>query len=237
MRKKIIIGNWKMNKNWEETRSFFTELEKENLSINTNMIAGVAVPSINIPLAFIKKPKNFVIAAQNISAQENGAFTGEISPMMLKNFDINYTIIGHSERRKYHNETNEVINKKMKNALKNGITPILCVGETLEEYNAQKSKEVVKKQLLNCLEGIDSKKVVVAYEPIWAIGTGKTATVEYASEMCSFIRGLTSEETLIQYGGSVSGSNIKELLNEKNIDGALVGGASLEIKSFLSLIK
>lgn len=236
MRKKIIIGNWKMNKNSLETENFFKELNKKEFKVKENTIYGLAIPFINIPLVKNFKKGELVISSQDISEHDKGAYTGEISASMLNSFDVSYSVIGHSERRMYHGESNLVVNNKAKIALSNNITPIICVGETLEEYEKGDSKKIVELQIKESLKNLDLDKVVVAYEPVWAIGTGKTATLEYAQEMCAFIRDLTSEQTLIQYGGSVNGDNINKLLEQKDIDGALVGGASLEVESFIKLI-
>lgn len=237
MRKVIIVGNWKMNKNKEETEKFLKDFSTKTFETNEKTIYGIAVPSINIDVFSKLKTKNMEISSQDISQFELGAYTGEISPLMLKSYDVKFAVIGHSERRMYHKETNEVVNAKAVSALNNGITPIICVGETLEQYEAGKSKDIVKEQIENSLKGLDFSKIVVAYEPVWAIGTGKTATFEYAQEICKYIRSLTkSDNLLIQYGGSVNGENIKQLLEQPDIDGALVGGASLEVDSFISLI-
>ena len=236
MRKTIIIGNWKMNKDKKETEAFLNEFSKKSFETNGNTIYGIAVPSINIETFSKLKTKDMKISSQDISQFESGAYTGEISSSMFKSFDVSYAVVGHSERRTYHGETNEIVNAKSIIALKNGIVPIICVGETLDQYENGESKSVVKDQITNSLKGLDFSKIVVAYEPVWAIGTGKTATFEYAQEICEYIRSLTSNDLLIQYGGSVNGSNVKELLNQPDIDGALVGGASLEVDSFISLI-
>lgn len=236
MRKKIIIGNWKMNKDKKEVESFLNDISMKNFEVNDNTIYGIAVPSINIETFSLLKKDEMKISSQDISQFESGAYTGEISASMLNSFGVTYVVIGHSERRAYHFETNEVINLKAINAIKNGLIPIICVGETLEEYNNKQSKIIVEKQIKESLKGLDLSKIIVAYEPVWAIGTGKTATFEYAQDICSFIHSITSKELLIQYGGSVNGSNIKDLLNQPDIDGALVGGASLEVDSFISLI-
>lgn len=237
MRKIVIIGNWKMNKDKEETEFFLNKFSQENFELRDNTIYGIAVPAINIETFAKLKKEGMQISSQDISEYESGAYTGEISPLMLKSFGVSYAVVGHSERRILHKETNESVNAKAFSALKHGITPIICVGESLDEYENKKSKLVVEEQIINSLKGLDFSKIIVAYEPIWAIGTGKTATVEYAQEMCKYIRKLTaSEEIVIQYGGSVNGSNIKYLLEQPDIDGALVGGASLEVESFISLI-
>jgi len=187
------------------------------------------------------------IGAQNMHFEDGGAFTGEIAPAMLKELDIDYVIIGHSERRAMFNETDETCNLKVKKALEVGITPILCCGETLDEREAGKEKEIVKTQIEAGFVGIDAKDVstvVVAYEPIWAIGTGKTATSEQANDIIAYVRQVIqglysdaeSEEVRIQYGGSVKPANVEEIMNESDIDGALVGGASLKADSYLELV-
>lgn len=239
MRKQLIIGNWKMNKSITEVIDFFSELNNKKIVLKNNLIYGIAVPFVNIAIANNLKSeitKDLMIASQDISQYDKGPYTGEISAEMLSSLNVKYTIIGHSERRMYHNETNDIVNKKAKKALENKITPIICVGETLEEYNEGKSQDVVEKQIKESLKGIKAPKVVIAYEPIWAIGTGKTATIEYAQKMCSFIRSIVAFETIIQYGGSVNSENIDKLLSQPDIDGALVGGASLDATEFAKLI-
>lgn len=237
MRQKIIIGNWKMNKNANETKAFLAEFNHSKFIIRENLIYGLAVPFINIPILNDNKADKLAIASQDVSMHEKGAYTGEVAPSMLIPYGVKYAIVGHSERRQYHNETSDVVNKKAANAIANKITPIICVGETLAEYESKKSKAVVKTQVLESTKGLDLSKVVIAYEPVWAIGTGKTATLECAQEMCHYIRSLTTNDLLIQYGGSVNAKNINELLTQPDIDGALVGGASLEAESFIALIK
>ncbi|MGL5205467.1 MAG: triose-phosphate isomerase [Metamycoplasmataceae bacterium] len=237
MRKSVIIGNWKMNKDKSETEKFLKDFSSKNFKIRENSIYGIAVPVINIETFLRGKKSEMKIASQDVSGHDSGAYTGEISPKMLKAFDVSYAVVGHSERRILHGETNEDVNEKAMSALKHGITPIICVGESFEEYEKDESKAVVKRQIENSLKGLDYSKIVVAYEPIWAIGTGQTATIEYAQDMCKYIRSLiNSEEIIIQYGGSVNGNNIKQLLEQPDIDGALVGGASLDVESFISLI-
>ncbi|MGL4948433.1 MAG: triose-phosphate isomerase [Mycoplasma sp.] len=237
MRNKIIIGNWKMNKDANETKQFFAEFNKTAVELKDNLIYGVAVPSVNIATAVELAANGLQVVAQDVSQHESGAYTGECSAKMLASNSVKYVIIGHSERRQYHGETNEIINAKAKAAIANGLVPIICVGELLDEYEAGKSKEVIKKQITESLSSLNHEEIVVAYEPVWAIGTGKTATFEYAQEMCKYIRELTSEKLLIQYGGSVNGDNINKLLEQNDIDGALVGGASLEVASFIKLIQ
>ncbi len=240
MRKKIIIGNWKMNKTPKEVKEFFKDFAKlsKNIKFKTNTIYGIAAPSCDLQAAIENRPnKKFVISSQDISKHLSGAFTGEISALMLNELGVSYAVIGHSERRTYHGETNKYINEKAKTALENGITPIICVGETLSEYEAKKGKKVVEKQVKECIKGLDLSKIVIAYEPVWAIGTGKTATNDYAQDMCKHIRKLTSKNTLIQYGGSVTPDPINDLLKQPDVDGALVGGASLKADSFIKLIQ
>ena len=246
MRKPIIAGNWKMHKTINEAKSFVEEI---NGSIKeTDVEAVICAPyTILKDLKEVTKGTNIKVGAQNMHFEENGAFTGEISPLMLKELDVDYVIIGHSERRQYFNETDETVNKKVKKALEHSIIPIMCVGESLEQREAGDTKSIVKSQVEKGLQGInheDIKKIVVAYEPIWAIGTGKTASSEDANEVIAYIREVIknvssediSEEIRIQYGGSVKPSNVEEIMNQSDIDGALVGGASLEPKDFIELV-
>lgn len=238
MRKKIIIGNWKMNKTSKEVKEFFDEFSKIKFDLRPNTIYGIAAPACELPFAIKERPsKSFEISSQDISKHLSGAFTGEISALMLNDLGVKYAIVGHSERRTYHHETNQEINEKAKTALSNNIVPIICVGETLEEYEKNISEKVVEKQVKECVKDLNLDEIVIAYEPVWAIGTGKTATNEYAQKMCKFIRSLTSDKTLIQYGGSVTPDSIEELLNQPDVDGALVGGASLKADSFVKLIE
>lgn len=237
MRQKIVIGNWKMNKDRNETIAFLNSFKNKEFQTRANLVYGIAFPFINIPSVYDEKIKDLKIASQDISCHDSGAYTGETSAKMLLAFNVTYAIVGHSERRQYHNETSTIVNNKAHNALKNNIVPIICVGETLTEYEQGLSEEVVKKQITESTKNLDYTKIVIAYEPVWAIGTGKTATIEYAQQMCALIRKLTSPQTLIQYGGSVNGNNINQLLSQPDIDGALVGGASLEPDSFIELIK
>ncbi|NMA87098.1 MAG: triose-phosphate isomerase [Tissierellia bacterium] len=246
MRKPIIAGNWKMNKTISESLDLVEEIKKH--SLNENVEAVVCVPFTS--LSEVKKAienTNIKLGAQNLHWEESGAYTGEVSPLMLKEIGIDYCIIGHSERRQYFNETDETVNKKIKTALKHNIKTIVCVGETLEEREAGEEEKVVKKQILRAFEDIDIKDVeniVIAYEPIWAIGTGKTASSEDANQMCKFIRNIivekydenTGENIRIQYGGSVKPQTIAELMEKEDIDGALVGGASLVAEDFVKLV-
>ncbi|WP_352417955.1 triose-phosphate isomerase [Proteiniborus sp.] len=245
MRTPIIAGNWKMNKTIEEATELVREI-KDNLK--ENIEAVVCVPFT--ALSQVKKEisgTNLKLGAQNMHWEESGAFTGEISPLMLNEIGVDYVIIGHSERRQYFGETDETVNKKIKAALKHDINPIVCVGETLVQREDGIEKEVVEAQVLKALENInknDMDKIVIAYEPIWAIGTGKTASSEEANEIISFIRKILkdkysqeiSDKVRIQYGGSVKPSNIAEIMNQSDIDGALVGGASLKSDEFIKLV-
>ena len=191
---------------------------------------------------------NIKLGAQNMHWEDEGAFTGEVSPLMLKDLGCKYVILGHSERRQYFFETNETVNKKVVSALKSGLTPVVCVGEKIEERKANKTFDVVRDHVQNSLKGFSSEdlqKIVIAYEPVWAIGTGLTATPQQAQEVHGFIRKLltemsdskTADNITIQYGGSVKPANIEDLIKEKDIDGALVGGASLKIDSFTEIVK
>lgn len=246
MRKKIIAGNWKMNYTISKATDFVNEI-KDN--INTNEVDVVLCPN-NVSLDTVSnliEGTSIKLGAQNVYFEESGAYTGETSASMLTAVGADYCIVGHSERRQYFLETNEIVNKKAKKLLENSILPIVCVGETLDERNQNKMFEVIEKQITESLFEIDKEdiknKVVIAYEPIWAIGTGVTATSAQAEEMCKFIRDIIakiyssniSECVRIQYGGSVKPSNANEILNMPNIDGALVGGASLT-NDFIAIV-
>lgn len=246
MRKPIIAGNWKMNKTIAEAKQLIGEIKNEEM--NESVEAVLCVPYLSIEKAKeLTKDTNIKIGAQNMHWEENGAFTGEISPTMLKELQVDYVIIGHSERRQYFNETDETVNKKVHSAIDHGILPIICVGETLEQREDNIHISLVADQVkaaFNSISNEDAIKTVVAYEPIWAIGTGKTASSEQAEEMCALIRNtidelygkVTAESIRIQYGGSVKPGNVSELMSMKNIDGALVGGASLKSSDFVKLI-
>lgn len=245
MRKPIIAGNWKMHKTIAEALEFVNEVKDR---VNNDKVEAV----ICAPFTLLKdlkqatKGTNIKIGAQNMHFEEKGAFTGEISPLMLKELDMDYVVIGHSERRQYFNETDETVNKKVLKALEVGIDPILCVGETLEEREAGNTKDVCKVQVEKALENVskeDLAKVVIAYEPVWAIGTGKTATSKQANDVISYIReviasvyGEVANKVRIQYGGSVKPSNVVEIMEQSDIDGALVGGASLQPADYIALV-
>ena len=245
MRKPIIAGNWKMNKTIAQAIEFVNAI-KGKLN-DADVDAVICAPFTMLKdLKEATKGTNIKIGAQNMHFEDNGAFTGEVSPAMLKELDIDYVVVGHSERREYFNETNETCNKKVLKALEVGINPILCCGETLEERETDKTKEVVKTQVVAGLVNVkaqDLSKVVIAYEPIWAIGTGKTATAEQANDVISYIRevisslyGELSNEVRIQYGGSVKPGNVVEIMGQSDIDGALVGGASLQPTDYMALV-
>lgn len=238
MRKKIIAGNWKMNKNHNEALELINSL-KSGIDTDASDVV-VCVPFVDLmTVSEAIEGTKINLGAQNMHFEESGAFTGEISPSMLKELGVKYVIIGHSERRAYFGETDEIVNKKVKKALEHNLVPLLCVGENLEERELDITIELVRIQVKKAFAGIsaeDAKKVVIAYEPIWAIGTGKVATKEQAQEVCAKIReaiaeiysSSVAEEIRIQYGGSVTGDSANELFSMPDIDGGLVGGASLK---------
>ena len=246
MRKPIIAGNWKMFKTRDEALSFVYAVN-EMLPDREVVDSVICAPFIVLRDLVKRQGENLRIGAQNMHFEESGAFTGEIAPSMLTTTGVTYVIIGHSERRAMFNETDESCNKKVKQAFNHGLVPILCVGESLEQREAGTTNDLLNEQLEKDLAGLTKeqvKELVIAYEPIWAIGTGKTATAEVADETCGFIRETvkrlydeeTSEAIRIQYGGSVKTSNIDELMAKPNIDGALIGGASLTAESFNEII-
>lgn len=247
MRTPIIAGNWKLHMNPEQTTEFVNAV-KNHLPESSKVEAVIAAPALDVDaLRKVAAGSNLHTSAENCYFEAEGAFTGENSPLVLKEMGINYCIIGHSERRGYFHETDEDINKKAKALLEHGVTPIICCGESLETREANKQEEWVVSQIKAALEGLTAEQVsslVIAYEPIWAIGTGKTASSDQAEEMCKTIRETvkdlydeaTSDNIRIQYGGSVKPANVKELMAKPNIDGGLVGGASLDPESFLALV-
>lgn len=247
MRKPIIAGNWKMHLTLDEARSFMQEV-KEQVPAKEKIDTVICAPFTHLSaLAELAQDGPVAIGAQNMHYEEQGAFTGEISPVMLKTIGVQYVIIGHSERREYFGETDELVNAKLKAAHQHGLVPIVCVGENLEQWEQEETKTVVKKQVEAAFEELTSEQAtntVVAYEPIWAIGTGKSSTAEAAGEVISFIRRVIEDQydqqvaasVRIQYGGSVKPENIAEYLAQPDIDGALVGGASLKPASFLQLL-
>lgn len=248
MRKPILAGNWKMYKSFDEAVDF-VDAVKEIIPSNDKVDAVICAPAIYLPtLVATTDETDLAIGAQNMHFEEEGAFTGEISPAMLSNINVDYVILGHSERREMFNETDEAINKKVGAALKHGIVPIICCGETDAEREAGETVAKVSSQIRAALQGFSAEQVthmVIAYEPIWAIGTGKTATADDANETCGAIRNViaelydqnTADAIRIQYGGSVKPENIVELLSKEHIDGALVGGASLQVESYVKLLE
>lgn len=270
MRKKIIAGNWKMNKTHKDGMELLVELfelvEREEILLEDT---GKKLPEIVIAPPFILlsdaigliQAWEAKIAAQNCSAEKDGAFTGEVSASMLKSINVDYVIIGHSERRNYFNETNEIVAKKINRALENNLSVICCIGETLSERESGKEFQIITKQIEECLFHLDTPtlkgendkstlqggglRVVIAYEPVWAIGTGKNATPEQAQEMHNYIRSVISgkfgkeisENISILYGGSCNPQNAKSIFSQPDVDGGLIGGASLNAKDFVEVIK
>lgn len=246
MRQLYIAGNWKMNLVPSEAAKYASELAKATKDAKVKVM--VAPTFVCLPAVVeATKGSNVIVAAQNVNDHEKGAYTGEVSCAMLKDIGVNTVILGHSERRSYYGETNEFINKKVLFALANGMDIDLCVGETLEEREGGKLEQVLADQVNICLDGVTPEQmahVTIAYEPVWAIGTGKTATPADANSAHAYIRSLiekkfgkdVAEKQIIQYGGSVKPSNVKELMACEHIDGALVGGASLTLEQFLPII-
>lgn len=244
----LIAGNWKMFKTASIAKKFLTEL-KDAVTDVTSVEIMAAPPYTALAAAQeVLGYSNIKIGGQNVFWEDEGAFTGEISAPMLKDLGCEYVIIGHSERRQYFGETNETVNKRITAALKHNLAPVMCVGETDDERKAEKTFSVLDKQMQKGLQGLDVNllaRLVIAYEPVWAIGTGNTATSEQAEEVHAFLREKLAQmfggdfalKVRILYGGSVKPANIKELMAKDNIDGALVGGASLEVASFTQIIK
>lgn len=246
MRKHYIAGNWKMNMTPSEGAAFAKELVSALKGSTTKVM--IAPPFVTIPAVVeAVKGSSIIVAAQNMSDNLNGAFTGEVSALMLKDLGVNTVILGHSERRSLYGETDQFINKKVLLALSQEMDVDLCIGETLSEREDGKLEEVLTRQVTEGLKGVSEqqmKRITLAYEPVWAIGTGKTATPEDADAAHAFIRSLiaklytkgVAEELIIQYGGSVKASNAKALMSKEHIDGALVGGASLSVEQFLPIV-
>ncbi len=246
MRIPIIAGNWKMNMTISQGIDLVNKIK--DITLKTDVEVVVCTPFT--ALMDIKRAigdTKLKLAAQNMHWEEGGAYTGEVSPVMLKDIGIDYVILGHSERRQYFGESDDDVNKKVKSAIKYNIRPIICVGETLEEREQGQAEEKVKSQILKALDGVEKKDtadVVIAYEPIWAIGTGKTASSKDANNMIAYIRNIIMEKygdeafdkVRIQYGGSVKPGNATEIINQPDIDGALVGGASLKADDFIKII-
>jgi triosephosphate isomerase len=245
MRKKVLIGNWKMNKTISETKEFISGVDK-NITKNDKLVVGIAPSFLSLKTA-AKHCENLIVVAQNCHFEESGAFTGEVSIPMLMDINVKYCLIGHSERRQYNNETNLTCNKKILALFKHGLTPVYCVGETLEQYEKGETFAVVKSQVVEGLANVsasDVEKIIIAYEPVWSIGTGKNADSSIAQNVCKLIRDTieslysaeVASKVIIQYGGSVKPENIVEYLSKPDIDGALVGGASLKVDSYLKMV-
>ncbi|MBQ6222104.1 MAG: triose-phosphate isomerase [Solobacterium sp.] len=244
-RKPIIVGNWKMNKLRSEAEEFMKGVEA-HLTGEEKADYGIGAPYTCVDVC-VKNAKHLIVAAENCNQKDSGAYTGEVSVPMLEEIGITYCIIGHSERRTYYNETNEACAAKAKRLFASNITPILCIGETEAQYDAGETKDVIRTQLKGSLEGLTAdevSRIVIAYEPIWAIGTGKNADKETAQACCKLVRDtvkeLYDEDTAavvrVQYGGSVKPGNIAEYMACEDIDGALIGGASLKVDSFIEII-
>ncbi|MCX6151464.1 MAG: triose-phosphate isomerase [Ignavibacteriales bacterium] len=249
MRKKIIAGNWKMNNDISATKNLINELKTklQNENLQTGIIICPPFTSLETASTLVYGTK-ILLGAQNMHFEDSGAFTGEISANMLKNAGCTFVILGHSERRTIFNESDELINKKMKKALSATLKPIFCVGETLQQREEGITETIIKTQIVEGLKDIkenELENIIIAYEPVWAIGTGRNATPQQAQEVHLFIRTLISklysdsaaQNMVIQYGGSVKPDNAKELLSQQDVDGALVGGACLKADSFISIIK
>ncbi len=246
-RKTIIAGNWKMNKTASETRAFADEF-KALLPKSKWCDIVVCVPSVDIPAAVRAfKDSRVAVGAQNVYFEKSGAYTGEVSADMLAELGVKYVIVGHSERRALFGETDAIVNRKVHAALAAGLSPIICVGESLEQREMGVTMELIALQLRSALSGVSAEQVrrcVIAYEPIWAIGTGKTATGEQAAEVCTFIRATIrslfgariARSITVQYGGSMKGENAAELLSHEDIDGGLIGGASLKPDAFMAIV-
>lgn len=248
MRKKLIAGNWKMNKDVHETAALINEL-KERLKDFRNEVGIVVCPpftSLSVARSLLQGTA-MKLGAQNVSQYDDGAYTGEVSARMLIAIGCEYVIVGHSERRQYFKETDQLVNAKVKKALRSGLTPIICIGETLEERESEVAERVITSQVTGVLNGLTSEeveKVVIAYEPVWAIGTGRNATPDQANDVHRYIRKLVgqmyshslAEKLIIQYGGSVNAQNASSLLSRPDIDGGLIGGASLKVDSFVAII-
>jgi len=248
MRRFLIAGNWKMNKGPRETRSLISNLRKELPDLPESLDVLVCPPYVSLPAAVdtLKGYSGASLGAQDLHYEDNGAYTGEISATMLDEIGCTYVIVGHSERREYFGETDKTVNQKVKKAVEFGLRPIVCVGESLQQRKADKHVKLVEKQVQAAFEGVEQPgMVVIAYEPIWAIGTGETATPEQAQEMHEVIRAQvsrlyddeTAEDIRILYGGSMKPHNAGELLEQPDVDGGLIGGASLKADSFAEIIR
>lgn len=251
MKPKIVIGNWKMNKNFDEAEDLICAIEEKLEDYNFATEVVLCPPLVYAELVTDhanEEGSNFYAGVQNVSEFEDGAYTGEVSAKMLASMDVSFCLVGHSERRKYFGETNETVLKKMSRLLENGIVPVVCVGESLEERKAGQHFETVKKQMEESvcrLKPEQMERTMIAYEPVWAIGTGETATPAQAQEMLSFIRSLlekqfgtqTAYDTYLLYGGSCNAGNALELFSQQDVDGGLIGGASLKADDFFKIIE
>ena len=247
LRKAVIAGNWKMNNTPEQTTALLNEMKPLVADADCDVV--ICTPFVDLQAALeATKNSNIKIGAENCHWAEKGAFTGEVSAAMLKEIGVPYVIIGHSERRQYFGETDQTVNQRVRAALDNGLTVILCVGEVLEERELGITFEVVGKQTKVALQGVSEEeldRVIIAYEPVWAIGTGKTATADQADEVNGFIRELigklyskdAADKFVVQYGGSMNAKNAEELLDKENVDGGLIGGASLKAADFSVIVK
>ena len=247
MRKKVIAGNWKMNKTASEAEAFIKEVAPLVKGAGCTVVACVPFTDLAAAVKAAKRT-NIKIGAQNLHYEKSGAFTGEVSADMLLDLGVKYVIIGHSERRQYFGETDETVNLKLKAALAAGLSPIVCVGELLSEREDGVTPEVLRRQVKIAFKDVsadDAKKVIIAYEPVWAIGTGKTATSDQADEACKTIRDCvavlfgksTASKIIIQYGGSMNAKNAADLLKKPNVDGGLIGGASLKSADFAAIVE
>lgn len=237
---KYLFGNWKMNMSLAEIKAF---TRQSKVKLPSNIYVGVAVPSVYVG-ACEKLHKNMLLGVQNVSEYQKGAYTGEISANMLRDLDLDFCIVGHSERRGYFNETNTQVSEKIKRLQEYDILPILCVGETLEQYEKQETKQVLSSQLAGSLDKVDKfKQIIIAYEPVWAIGTGKVASEEIVAEICDYIKQEMHKimgqnyPAIVLYGGSVSPENSLSLAKLPSVDGFLVGGASQNAEKFMSIAK
>jgi triosephosphate isomerase (TIM) len=249
MRRKVIAGNWKMNKDIHETANLIVELMERMKDFKSQVDVVICPPYTSLVVAkSLIKDSQIKLGAQNMSQYDDGAYTGEISAKMLTTIGCQYIIIGHSERRQYFKETDDLVNSKVRKALSVGLTPIVCIGETLEEREAGVTDRIITTQIKGVLRELSSsevEKIIIAYEPVWAIGTGKNATPEQANQVHKLIRKLIgqlyswslAEKILIQYGGSMNAQNAASLLSQSDIDGGLIGGASLKSDAFLTIIQ
>ncbi len=249
MRRKVIAGNWKMNKDIHETAELIDGLRERLRDFRNEVDVILCPPYTSLVVAkTLMKDSPMKLGAQNMSQHDDGAYTGEISAKMLKAIGCDYVVLGHSERRQYFKETNDLVNAKVKKALQTGLRPIICVGETLEERESEITDTVITTQVKGVLHELDSsqiEKVIIAYEPVWAIGTGKNATPDQANQVHRLIRKIVSqltswnlaEKLIIQYGGSMNAQNASSLLAQSDIDGGLIGGASLKSEAFMSIVQ